>query len=378
MAVNPGAFDVRDGTVCIPVGSLLSTLLVGSNTDVPPVASPLADGQVARSATLEALTGFAITLVVIGHAAVPGPEPAPTYLPFMWLVDWIYTFHMPLFFAVSGYLLMHATLRAGTRAYPRYRAFLAGKARRLLAPYVIVSSLAFPVKVVMSRHAMHPLEPSLASYVENLLYPWNNTIIFFWFLPTLFFLFALAPFTLRPEASRTRDGLTLAVGALLWAAFPHENHEGPGAFLNVAGVLHNFVFFFVGFAIRKVRPQLTWLARPSIGLVALALSLATFAAFGTTTWAQPILVAAGMTFALGVASSPARPWLARLSDASFQIYLFSWFPQVLVRVVCGQWLALHGWGATVLSVALGIGLPLALTRLATPLVPPRYSFVIGR
>lgn len=331
-----------------------------------------------RSTTLAALTGLAIVLVVIGHAAVPGPEPSASYRPFLALVDWIYTFHMPLFFAVSGYLLLHATLRDGARPYPRYGAFLASKTRRLLAPYVVVSSLAYPVKVVMSRHAIRPIGFSLESYAENLLYPWNNTIIFFWFLPTLFLLFAVAPLLLRAEASLARDALVLALGAVGWFVFPHENHEGPGAFLNLAGILHNFVFFYGGFLIRKYRLHAQLRPSPIVGLSALAVSIVTFSLAGSAVWAQPILVASGIALAASVACSGARPALARLADGSFQIYLFSWFPQVMVRVVFGQLLALPGWGATLLSIALGIGLPLLFARLASPHVPPRFLFVIGR
>lgn len=48
-----------------------------------------------RLGWLDSLRGFAIILVLIGHIH--------TYLP-IWLVKYIYGFHMPLFFLISGYI----------------------------------------------------------------------------------------------------------------------------------------------------------------------------------------------------------------------------------------------------------------------------------
>lgn len=47
-----------------------------------------------RDRSIDAAKGIAIILVVLGHVCTGIP----------WLVKWIYSFHMPLFFMISGYL----------------------------------------------------------------------------------------------------------------------------------------------------------------------------------------------------------------------------------------------------------------------------------
>ena len=84
---------------------------------------------------MAALQGAGILLVVIGHAEglLPAERDALTkvdaaYAAFIGIVQWIYSFHMPLFFVMSGFLLHRATLREGARAYPSWNEFVALKA----------------------------------------------------------------------------------------------------------------------------------------------------------------------------------------------------------------------------------------------------------
>lgn len=76
-----------------------------------------------RIVAIDYTRAIAIILVVIGHWAYKG-------MPLWWetVIDVIYTFHMPLFFAMSGYLYM-ATARRRS-----YSSFLLGKVKRLFVP----------------------------------------------------------------------------------------------------------------------------------------------------------------------------------------------------------------------------------------------------
>src|ERR1035441_997735 len=103
------------------------------------------------------------------------------------IIDWIYSFHMPLFMAISGYLYYHVTARKSGLSYG---ALLLGKAKRLLGPYVIISTIAFLPKMRLASFAMRPTGVSLSDYARSLFIPWDNAIIFFWFLPTLFCAFS--------------------------------------------------------------------------------------------------------------------------------------------------------------------------------------------
>ena len=73
---------------------------------------------------------FAILLVVLGHSF---------YQTNSLIVDWMYQFHVPLFFFVSGYLFNVSV--NGKPLQPHI--FLSRKAVRLLLPYFALSTLLF-------------------------------------------------------------------------------------------------------------------------------------------------------------------------------------------------------------------------------------------
>ena len=119
------------------------------------------------------LQSFGIVLVVMGHSGEKIP----------YLHNWIYSFHMPLFVFISGYLLFYTNPKLEDI---KLKKFTINKIKRLLLPYILISSVAYLPKYVLSKFAMRPLDLTLVSYLEGFIYPWKNPIIFFWFLPTIF------------------------------------------------------------------------------------------------------------------------------------------------------------------------------------------------
>jgi fucose 4-O-acetylase-like acetyltransferase len=81
---------------------------------------------------IDTLKGIAISLVVLGHAMNTGP-----------FRNWIYLFHIPLFFLLSGYL--HKPV-SNLGVYARR------KAKHLLLPYVCFTIVA---TVLWFAHALH-------------------------------------------------------------------------------------------------------------------------------------------------------------------------------------------------------------------------------
>ena len=56
-----------------------------------------------RIPEIDYIRGFAIFLVVLGHSIIVFPINLHQTTWCMYLYDLIYSFHMPLFFAISGY-----------------------------------------------------------------------------------------------------------------------------------------------------------------------------------------------------------------------------------------------------------------------------------
>lgn len=188
------------------------------------------------------LQTFGILLVVLGHSFYRFSADYP-------VIRWIYGFHMPLFFFISGYLLRytHADLRS-MRLLGR-GAFLNRKAQRLLVPYVLISSLVFVPKALMSQYAVRPIHLSLHDYLDMLLYPYHNVLGAYWFLPTLFLIFTL--FLLLGKAAQKFNiklnawqATSLFFFANMLIVFHHES------VLNLLGVIHFIFYFALGYAFR--------------------------------------------------------------------------------------------------------------------------------
>jgi fucose 4-O-acetylase-like acetyltransferase len=105
----------------------------------------------ARLEWVDVAKGLGIALVVLGHtlrglvnAGLLNPEG-----PVQVVDRWIYAFHMPLFFILSGLFLA----RAGERPL---RSFVADKLLRLGYPYLVWVTLQTLVMVLLSRYTNHP------------------------------------------------------------------------------------------------------------------------------------------------------------------------------------------------------------------------------
>lgn len=84
---------------------------------------------------IDVLKGIGIILVVIGHVNTKG-----------FLVQWLYTFHMPLFFALSGYILY----KFGK--YIPFQKFLLKRTKSILWPFILFRLVLFIYWIVIESH----------------------------------------------------------------------------------------------------------------------------------------------------------------------------------------------------------------------------------
>lgn len=131
--------------------------------------------------------GIGIILVVLGHAFKQTGE---TNTVFEVLLSFIYSFHMPLFFLVSGFVAVKILdFQAGKERIE----FIKGRVLRLLVPYFAVGLFYMPIKFVLSRFAVKPYDFSSAWKIllgEN-----PNTVL--WFLYTLFWVSVISAYVVR-------------------------------------------------------------------------------------------------------------------------------------------------------------------------------------
>jgi fucose 4-O-acetylase-like acetyltransferase len=80
---------------------------------------------------------IAVSLVVLGHSVLTDVPSASCFA--QWTHSFIYSFHMPLFIFISGFLFMYSS----TTRNIRYREFMIRKVKRILIPYIFISTAAF-------------------------------------------------------------------------------------------------------------------------------------------------------------------------------------------------------------------------------------------
>lgn len=208
-----------------------------------------------RLPVVDFVKGIGIVLVVYGHV-VRGIVGAGIPFDEHWfqLVDrTIYSFHMPLFFFLSG-VLFHASFARKGKVD-----FVVGKLKTVAYPYLLWSILQGMIEFLLSRWTNGGVT---AGDVFSLL--WQPRAQF-WFLYMLFFVFLIATFVYAQRSDRRDYGILLAALALYLANWsPIDTY-----------VFNMFGFCFAYFALGVAFPHaVSWLGKIPFRLLSVALFVA--------------------------------------------------------------------------------------------------------
>lgn len=121
------------------------------------------------------MRGMAVLCVVIGHSF--NPTETPTILGF--IKSFVYCFHMPAFFFISGFLEGDKRRSIGEK-----KQAIIKKARRLMIPYFFLTVVTAVLKMLFGVFARNPLNYS--TIVVDVLIGRNNPNGGLWFLYALF------------------------------------------------------------------------------------------------------------------------------------------------------------------------------------------------
>ncbi len=138
-----------------------------------------------RNKQIALLTVFAMVLVVIGHSDITDN------FKHLWIYRWVYSFHMPLFFFISGFLF-YLTNPIDKFQRSSYSSFLKKKSVRLLIPFIFINTIIFLSKALLitdTSMMQNPVELTLPSFLHS---TFITPLGFMWFLPALFVIFMLA------------------------------------------------------------------------------------------------------------------------------------------------------------------------------------------
>lgn len=126
---------------------------------------------------INVLRALGIVLVVLGHTLGIGE----------WLEKYIYSFHMPLFFFISGLVLTESRLAIGWREAGRHYAL------RLLVPYLLFSLITYVPWVFLTRKYgaeavlnVPAWKPLIGTFYGIGIDGWLQHNAMLWFFPCLF------------------------------------------------------------------------------------------------------------------------------------------------------------------------------------------------
>lgn len=268
------------------------------------------------------LQAWAMLWVVIGHALLTPPHPRYAVA----LFNAAYSFHMPLFMLISGFLFHMTRLSEAASERWNYASTMKDKAVRLLIPMVVFTILAFAVKVAFPGEMNRTTGLSLSDVSQAVLYPFHSPLREMWFIVTLFWLMAMLPLwksVLRDK--RTEYGMLFLLAVL---HFIHPRTE----FLCIGRVCIYALWFYAGIVMHKENAVGRW-----IGPHPLAALLAGIALYAAGMYSDEFFCTVGailFSFALAVVLDRRIPSaFSSFREWTYQIFLIGIFVQILVKIV---------------------------------------------
>lgn len=192
---------------------------------------------------IDSVRGIAISLVVYGHVigGYTGNYSSIEYQNFVTCgLKIIYSFHMPLFFMISGYVY---ALGKNVLNIKQYRNFISKKARQLLIPYYVCSVVQILIKL--------PLQGKISSVLS-----WKDIFLLpikpvdqYWYIYVLFFMFCIQP----SLEMNHKDSLALAFIMLLVGKglSLYEGAKINAWFAVPIKILSFYLYFYIGIILRR-------------------------------------------------------------------------------------------------------------------------------
>ncbi|MDB8567896.1 acyltransferase family protein [Turicibacter sanguinis] len=300
----------------------------------------------------EIIRAIAVILVVLGHSFINGPQQS-IFLSF--IIKFIYSFHMPVFFFISGFF----ALKIYKLNKEKKIQFIQGKFIRLIIPYVSLSLVAIPIKLLLNTFVKRPL--LLNEILENILiYPQKNPVSSLWFIYVLFFIFLIV-ISLSKLTIKKLFYCSL-ITMLIFNPFKIEMF-----YLNA--IFNNLPFFILGLLIRENYPNVYSFINNNKYIVFLvSLSLLLIENYFTMNFFSNKLLSHFFTGITGIIMMlslsyfiPYFRLFSLINKFSYDIYLLSWFTQNIIGYFMFKILFINYFYVVVITFLCGF-LPIFISK----------------
>lgn len=304
---------------------------------------------------LSILQGWSMLLVVVGHVALTDCTYESKYPITFNLYRIIYSFHMPLFIFISGWLLYYTSI-AKNRSY---KEFIKSKLKRLLIPFYFFTCLTVLIKIILAQFVKRQVD--INELVDTFILYSSNPLKELWFIVVLFVMMMGYPLYILMVKTLCGEILMLVLGALIFFVCPTDIH-----ILFFHKFIYLFFFFLLGITVAHHR-LIERVNLPITGCIAIFL----FVIFNIYSTGNHSIINfinsfTGILFSVCLCLFLAR-WLpssfSSFRDYTFQIYLIGMFPQMALRVLYLRNDLEHiYWLLFFISIVLGLYIPVIISK----------------
>jgi fucose 4-O-acetylase-like acetyltransferase len=298
-----------------------------------------------------------ILLVILGHSYpfhVEIPKTAE------YVRQFIYSFHMPLFIFVSGFLIVQAN---SIKKYGN-RQFIKRRALKLLLPYFILSLIGIIPKFLLKNYINDAVENSPMYFLRVFLVPRENIWGHFWFIPMIFVFGVLSIYFVKLlEKSNPYFIGLLAISAMLMVYPPITGWFG----LND---LKNFLFYYLlGMLIGKNSISIEKILSASWVWVFFPIAIFLFFLHnnldisGVKVILKSIIAVLMILIVLWMSNkflANKFNYFSAISKNIFSIYILSWPCQAVMEIIANRLMGLPFYTVMALMFSTGLLVPLLI------------------
>lgn len=320
------------------------------------------------------LQGWAMLWVVIGHCPLEEPGMGPEWENTLY--KFAYSFHMPLFMLVSGWLFMRTKLsvfKDNTSSYRykfSYGQIVRDKSLRLLLPGMVFSIVALVLKLAFPGEMTRQTGLSFHEIAHGYLYPYDNAMRELWFIVTLFWLMMLAPVWrfMMKDSRLMVAGLVVLTVLHFW----HPNVE----LLCLGKVMNMAIWFFLGMVMCKSEVVENFLERRP--LATLVAGIMVYVAGLLAEWSFVKTVGGiDLSFGLALLADKYVPRLFFLfRNYTYQIFLMGIFAQIAVKILYRHFEMLYVAGF-ILCMLVGLYVPVIVSKIIERIDWKPLSLCVG-
>ncbi|MDE6390359.1 MAG: acyltransferase [Duncaniella sp.] len=301
-----------------------------------------------------------IILVVLGHSMHEYPDGDMGRSTLLYRM--FYSFRMPLFMFVSGFLMYYTAKQTHNGKVATFSEFTRRKVERLLLPFIVLTLIVFVPRGLMSGMADDVVELSIDSFWKAFVYSEHIPIPYFWFLQASFILLVFNYIVITLGEKAHINSVILFASIILLFLFLQFLPVDFGSAFSLNQVVRLGVYFVLGCTyarfIRTVDNVVPWTSIPFF-LGSVALWAVLFFLTEKTGWIA-LCSLTGITMCISLSKiMEARDirFIDHLIGANYMIFLLSWFCNVASQQILHHFTEFPWWVYSTLSLVSGVYVP---------------------